>query len=64
MGLWLTLRWRVRACLSVMAGATVFYIAVLTWRLPDLWSDPLGRMGEMLPLFALMAVLAAIEDER
>lgn len=52
------------AILSVMAAVTVLYMAVLTYALPYLWADPLGRLMKLIPFFILLAFLAAVEDER
>lgn len=53
-----------RAILFLMAAVTIIYIAVLTYSLPYLWTDPLGRLMKLIPFFALLAFLAVVEDER
>lgn len=56
-------RWR-RPLLAIMAAVTLAYICVLTITLPHLWSDPLGRLMKLIPFFALLAFVAAVENER
>lgn len=56
-------RWR-RLVLLLMALVTFAYMAILTWTLPELWSDPLGRLMKLIPFIALLALLAATNDER
>ena len=53
-----------RAVLAVMAVVTLTYLAALTWTLPELWADPLGRLTKLMPFFALLGFVAAVEDER
>lgn len=53
-----------RAVILLMAIATMLYLAVLTYTLPHLWADPLGRLLKLVPFLALLACLAAIDDER
>ena len=53
-----------RATLLFMAAVSVIYLAVLTWTLPELWADPLGRLTKLVPFFALLAFIAAVDDER
>lgn len=53
-----------RSILFLMAAVTIMYMAVLTYTLPYLWADPLGRLLKLIPFSALLAFLAAVEDER
>ncbi|MGE0047099.1 MAG: SDR family oxidoreductase [Hyphomonadaceae bacterium] len=55
---------RRRAILALMALVSIGYLAVLSVTLPWLWADPLGRLMKLLPFFALLAFVAAVEDER
>lgn len=50
--------------LALMAVVTIAYMAALTATLPHLWADPLGRLMKLIPFFALLAFVAAVEDER
>jgi hypothetical protein len=47
-----------------MAAVTIGYVASLSFLLPWLWADPLGRLMKLIPFFALLALLAATADER
>ena len=53
-----------RAILLLMATVSVIYVAMLTWTFPELWADPLGRLMKLVPFFALLAFIAAVDDER
>ncbi|MBL8549133.1 MAG: SDR family oxidoreductase [Hyphomonadaceae bacterium] len=63
-GLALLLSRRTKLVLAAMAGVTIGYLAALSFLLPWLWADPLGRLMKLIPFFSLLALLAATADER
>ena len=56
--------WRVRLMAGVQAAMVLTYTAAFTVLAPALWLLPLGGLVKNLPILALIAIHAILEDER
>lgn len=56
--------WRPRFMAGLQAALVLGYTAAFTWLAPALWLLPLGGLLKNLPILALIAVQAVLEDER
>ena len=56
--------WRPRLVTLLQAGVVLSYTLAFTILAPGLWLLPLGGLLKNLPILALIAIHAILEDER
>ena len=60
----LLVRWRPRWIAAIQLAVVGGYTILLTVLAPALWLDPFGALLKNLPILALIAVWAVLEEER
>jgi nucleoside-diphosphate-sugar epimerase len=48
----------------VQIGVILIYMAIITWKLPQLWLEPFAPIGKNIPLLAASLVYLALESDR
>ena len=64
LGLLLLFRWRVTTVAGVGIVATIGYLILLSFGMPELWTHPLGPYSKLIPLMVAMGIMIAIEEDR